>query len=338
MKAIASNLETALSTLTYHHVLSNVESDAASYIWEQPDVISFDELIISWNMQRPQLGEFLIHISVKIGEMWSPWSLYATWGSEGQKGGNVDPVRFPLRIKQDILEMVDGQKATGFRVRIEAKKGANLEKCYSIHVCASSIADISAKKTTVNSSINLKIPLISQMKLTHPRHQDMCSAASTTSVVSYLLNKNRIDPVFFALQARDEAFDFFGNWVLNTACASALLGKKWQCWVQRLTGFDEIYTRLKADIPVILSIKGPLPGSALPYNQGHLLVVKGYNHKDKKVLCMDPAFPENEKTDVSYDLKDFIEAWSRRQCIAYLFKKSDQNFSETQFNNSLSSQ
>lgn len=318
------DLETVLSSVTYHHYLSDLEPDLTSYIWQQSDVISFDELIVSWNVMRPQYGEFTISVSVEINEMWSPWFPYATWGSEGQKGGNVKATRFPLQIAQDIIEMVDGQKATGFRVRIEAKEGASLDEFYSIHACASSIADIIPDKAVhASASIDLKIPLISQMMLSHPRHRDMCSAASTSSVVSYLLHKNRIDPVSFALQARDEAFDIFGNWVLNAANASAVLGKKWHCWVQRLKGFNDIYARLSANIPVVVSVRGPLEGSALPYNQGHLLVVKGYHPKEKKVLCMDPAFPEDEATNVSYHLKDFMEAWSRRQCIAYLFEKTE---------------
>lgn len=322
-KNFNTNLDLALSTLTYHHYPSDMESGMTSYIWEQPDVISFDELIISWNAMRPQYGELKISISVKIHEIWSPWFLYATWGSSGQKGGNVDALRFPLQIKQDILEIVDGQKATGFRVRVEAHSEATMDEFYSIHVCASSIADVFPLKATIaNDSIDLKIPLISQMMLKHPRNSDMCSAASTSAVVSYLLNKNRIDPVLFALQARDEAFDIFGNWVLNTAHASTVLGKKWHCWVQRLNGFDEIYSCLEEKIPVVVSVKGPLPGGALAYNQGHLLVVKGYQHKNKQVLCMDPAFPKNEATNVCYDLKYFLEAWSRRHCIAYLFKNS----------------
>lgn len=339
VKDLNTSLETVQSTVTYHHYISDIESESTSYTWEQPDVISFDELIVSWNVMRPQYGEFHVSISVKIGEMWSPWFLYATWGSESQKGGDIKATRFPLEIQQDIVKMVDGQKATGFRIRIQAVSGAILDEFYSIHVCASSITDVYPEKNfNANYSIDLKIPLISQMILTHPRHRDMCSAASTSAVISYLLNKNRIDPVFFALKARDEAFDIFGNWVLNTAHASAVLGKKWHCWVQRLTGFEDIYTRLRASIPVVVSVKGPLPGSALPYNQGHLLVVKGYHHKEKKVLCMDPAFGDDESTNVSYDLKDFLEAWSRRQCIAYLFEKTDQNFSDTHFNKSLSSQ
>lgn len=317
-------LAIALPTITYHHSLSTVELNAPSYIWEEHDTMPFDELIISWNMMRPQYGEFKIQTSVKIANEWSPWFLYASWASNGQKGGNVSTGEHPIQIQQDLLQIVGGSKAEGFRILIEASEGALIEECYSIHACISSIADLFPESNAKNPyHIDLKVPLISQMMLPHPRHRDMCSAVATSSAISYLLNKNRIDPIFFALQARDEAFDVFGNWALNTAHASAVLGKNWQCWVQRLRGFDEIYAKLYAGIPVVVSVRGPLTGSASPYNQGHLLTVKGYLPKEKKVLCMDPAFPEDAATNVSYDLQDFMEAWSRRQYIAYVFQRQE---------------
>lgn len=306
-------------TVTYHHCLSKIEEELISYVWEQ-DSISFDELIVSWHALRPQHGLFVVSIAVKLNEGWSPLFQYALWGSEGQKGGDVNNVPFSLRIREDLLELLHGRKATGFRIYLEAKEGAHLKEFYSIHVCASVISEVFPDQAiTANRSIDLPVPLISQMQLKHPRYRDMCSAASTSAVVSYLLNLTSIDPVFFASQAYDEAFDIYGNWVLNTAHASTILGNKWRCWVQRLSGFDDIYARLKANIPVVVSVRGPLPGSALPYNQGHLLVVKGFQHKEKRVLCMDPAFSEDEKTHVSYDLQDFLQAWLRRRCIAYLF-------------------
>lgn len=303
-------------TFTYHH---SVKSNSVDYVWEQ-DSILFDELIVSWNTLRPQYGCFKIGIAVKINNVWSPSLPYAEWGNESQKGGNVYEPSLSLRIKEDILQL-SGNKATGFRVYVEVNEGACLEDFYSIHVCASTISEALPETTlSLNSSFDLPVPLISQMQLQHPHHMNMCSAASTSAAVSYLLNINRLDAVSFALQAHDDTSNIYGNWVLNMAQASAVLGEKWSCWAQRLTGFDVICDQLQAQLPVVVSLRGPLTGSALPYEQGHLVVVKGYSHEDKRVLCMDPAFAEDEKTAVSYDLHDFLQAWSRRQNIAYIFK------------------
>lgn len=315
-------LDSSFSTITYHHHLSFSLENSPSYTWEMTNASLFNELIISWNAQRPQYGELHFNISLKIQDQWTPYLPYAAWGSVGQKGSVAKADTFPITISQDLLEIGEGKKASGFRIQIEVCNGAQFADFYSLHACASVTGDFLPEAIASEESTELSIPLISQMKLIHPRNKDMCSAASTASLVSFLLQKNRIDPVCFAMQSHDEDSNIFGNWVLNVAYAWTILGRKWHCWVQRLKGFKDIQTQLKKNIPVVVSIKGPLSGSALTYSQGHLLVVKGYDHKQKKVLCMDPAFAADELTDVSYDLQDFIDAWARRGCIAYVFEAS----------------
>ncbi|MEI8365755.1 MAG: C39 family peptidase [Parachlamydiaceae bacterium] len=298
---------TSTPTKTYH-------SDTP--LWEESKTIPFDEMIISWNTLRPQQGSFEIMVSVNV-DGWTPWYSYASWGCHTQQGGNASPKDVPLKIQQDIISILNGNKASGFRIEIRALEGANLEDFYSVHACVSRIAELQMENTPLLRSIDLNVPLVSQMALPHPRCRDMCSPTSTSAVVSYLTN-NWVDPIVFAARARDEAFDIFGNWVLNTAEASGILGPNWCCSVQRLQKFDEIYQQLELGIPVIVSVKGPLLGSILPYNQGHLIVVKGYKAETNQVICMDPAFPCDEETNVSYYLTDFMHAWSRRQGVAYM--------------------
>lgn len=78
---------------------------------------------------------------------------------------------------------------------------------------------------------------------------------------------------------------------------------------------------MKQGTPVIVSVRGPLTGSARPYAKGHLLVVIGYDSLNQKVICMDPAFPKDSETHVSYGLSDFVQAWNRRGNVAYVFTK-----------------
>lgn len=313
-------IQSAAATEMYHHNLDITDKAAASYIWENRDSILFDELIISWNAMRPQYGGFTLSVSIKKGE-WSPWFSYAYWGSKGQWGGDVSSVDHSIEIKQDIISITNGEKASGFRVRIEAAEDAVLDEFYSLHACASKIDEFNPHDIIIaGPSIDLKVPLVSQMALQHLRKRDMCSPTSTSAAISYLLKKNRLDPISFALHSHDDMYDIFGNWVLNIAHASSVLGKGWRCWVQRLQGFNKLYKHLQEGTPVVVSIKGELPGSPLPYNYGHLVVVKGYRATDNHVLCMDPAYPDDEATNVSYKLNDFVDAWSRRKFIAYVFK------------------
>jgi hypothetical protein len=104
------------------------------------------------------------------------------------------------------------------------------------------------------------------------------------------------------------------------AQASTYLGKDWGLWVERLRGFQDLYERLLLNTPVIASVRGPLPGSAKPYLHGHLLVISGFDPERGEVLCMDPAFPTDEKTHIGYGLKDFLSAWKKRGNLAYIFQ------------------
>lgn len=304
----------------YHHCISaDVVGCPHVYVWEQDDIDPFDELIVSWNALRPTAGEFRLSIAVRVRSSdWSNWIFYAAWGCGTQSGSNAECSKIPFRVSQDTVELLNGANATGFRVRVEAC-GATLDDFYALHACASNRSKLAINTATIaDCDVKLKVPLISQMVLDHPRNLHMCSPTSTTSALGYL-NGQHSDPVSFALQAKDEAFDIFGNWVLNTAQAAMVLGRTWNCWVQRLQGFDDIFKQLTAKMPVVVSVKGPLCGSAQPYVQGHLMVVKGFDAQKRRVLCMDPAFRSPAETDVSYALDDFLEAWWRRGNVAYVF-------------------
>lgn len=305
----------------YHHHVESCDS-ACSYTWEQEACHPFNELIVSWNASRPSCGQYRFLIAVKT-ENWSDWFPYSVWEACSQSGGKAECTKIPLKINQDTVELLDGVAASAFCVRIEACDGAPLDQISSLHACTSVMDTYSESFECLSEPfeyLSLDVPSISQMMLDHPRGCHMCSPTSAAAVVSYLTGE-KVDVVEFALKARDHAFDIFGNWVLNTAQAADHLRGHYTCWVQRLSGFKDILEQLRTGMPVIVSVRGPLAGSAQEYRQGHLIVVKGYDAKQKRVLCMDPAFLSDDETDVGYGLEDFLSAWARRRNIAYLFAK-----------------
>jgi hypothetical protein len=248
--------------------------------------------------------------------------LYASWGTNGQSSFLTTTEEAPVRCYQDAVEIMEGKKANAFQVKILTEGDATLRSIYGLHVYTNSDRSKEVQKTNFSlDSIYLEVSGLSQMTLNHVRHTDLCSPTSTTAVTRYLSNDYTIDPLSFAQQSWDSGFDIFGNWVFNVVQASTHLGKTWDCWVERLHGFNDIHSHISQGTPVIVSVRGPLPGSAQPYAKGHLLAVIGYDSSNQKVICMDPAFSTDSETHVSYDLSDFIQAWNRRGNIAYVFKK-----------------
>lgn len=310
------------ATKHYSHSLRH-QADNSSYVWICEDTIPFHELLITWNALRPlSHGEFTIQFSLKIND-WTDWLPYAFWGYDTQGSHELKDASGRLLTCQDIIKVNYGQHATGFKIRVHSAGSAAIKDFFSLHAAVSRPDELFCSKTLIEfSTIALDVPHISQICLSHSRHRHLCSPTSTSAVVAYLL-KQSIDPLAFALKAHDKTFDIFGNWVLNAAHAATLLGNGWNCWVQYLNGFHEIYQRLRQNWPVVVSVRGPLPGSAEPYQQGHLMVVCGFDAKSGRVLCMDPAFPSDSATNVSYDLADFLEAWRRRNCVAYIFEEKE---------------
>lgn len=312
------------SKMFHHQVKVNAiqhEINAFEYIWKEELTDDFDEMIVSWNALRPIIGSYSFFISVKT-DHWSEWIPYAYWSHDRQHGSNSSSTDDHLRVFQDEVKIQNGAFASGFQVKIVASDGACFLDFYTLHVCITNTQKVIENVQTGRySTVDIEIPLISQMKIEHPRNRDLCASTSTTAVVNFLAFHKNIHPASFAEKAYDHAFDIFGNWVLNIAQASAILGSQWNCSVQRLHGFECIYERLCQGIPVVVSVLGPLTGSATPYSQGHLMAIKGYDAETQQILCMDPAFPSDRATNTSYSFNDFMAAWARRRYVAFIFEK-----------------
>ena len=298
-----------------------IHQTAIEQEFRQENLPPFNELMISWNADRPEKGKYLFYVSVKTND-WSPWLLYASWGSDGQTSYASNEKDAPARVYQDAVEVLAGNKATGFQIKIVSEDSAVLNRIHGLHIYMNSDKTQEAKQTIAYSSpVFLNVKGVSQMTLDHVRHTDLCSPTSTTAVVRYLSNNSEIDPINFAKRSWDSGFDIFGNWVFNVAQAAVELGPTWNCWVERLSGFDDIYQRLHRGTPVIVSVRGPLTGSAQAYRTGHLMAVIGFDSEQQKVITMDPAFPADAQTITFYDLSDFIQAWNRRGRVAYVYEK-----------------
>lgn len=300
-------------TELHHRFITPTERTSKIIEWKKSEVIPFQEILISWSGQRPTKGAYIISMSIYHHQKWSPWFPYAYWGCAEQHLYN-------LQANKDITAILNSTKATGFRIRVEAEEHANLKSFRALHV---SLTDLSQHQLSsalpLHSSRVLAVPPVSQIALNHSDSTRICSPTSTAAVASYLASVP-INPLIFAEQVRESFSKIYGVWVLNTAQAAHALGAPWCCYVSRCKNLQQVVDQLNKNRPVVVSIQGPIPGGARPYEGGHLLVIRGYDAINKKVLCMDPAFPEDDETYVAYDVNDFLTAWKRRQGLAYMFR------------------
>ncbi len=293
-------------------------------LFAKSDVLPFTQLIFSWNSERPKKGHFSFYVSARdaVTKQWYNWHKMMEWGDKRQityssthkNGTGYHHVR---------LEVPTGQKADAFKIKIMAQQGAKLSLIRNIYV---SVADYRRFKTEVGdkmihrlSSTQIhNIPRFSQMKLRHKDADRMCSPTSSSMLINSVCAPYAVKPLDFALAVYDHGLDTYGSWAFNTVHAYEICRDMFSFHVERLPSFHSLYAFLKRGVPVVVSVRGELPGAAKVYESGHLIVVIGYDAKKKKVLCHDPAFVSTSNVFNAYNIDDFLRAWEQSRRLAYI--------------------
>jgi hypothetical protein len=295
--------------------------EKSKLVFTRTELPPFTQMIFSWNAQMPSQGYFVFWAQARnvVTKQWYNWHKMIVWGvgiqqsffSDSLKGTTYHHVR---------LEIPEGAKADGIRIKIEAHDKATLTHLYALAVNISDFEKFESEDPLAFKSlptIRIRgIPSQSQMVLDHPKREVLCSPTSCSMVIGYFMKK--CDPIECAYGVYDAGLDAYGSWPFNTAYAFNKCDKKIFFHVCHLNSFKDLYAYLHKKIPIIVSVRGPLEGAPLPYQQGHLLVVVGWDHRRQRVVCHDPAFDSNEKVAVSYSLHSFLQAWERSKRLAYI--------------------
>ena len=123
-----------------------------------------------------------------------------------------------------------------------------------------------------------------------------------------------------ASQVLDPGWPGTGNWAFNVAFAGGHSGMR--AFVTRLNHLDELKSLLEHGMPIAASVsydllKGkPIKGS----NDGHLVVLVGFNEKGDPVFNDPAACPE---VTLSYPLDHFIKAWQSSRQTVYVIYPSE---------------
>lgn len=311
------------ATSLHTHEIPRLSREEKKYVWTVTDLDPFEELILSWNGERPLSGSYLFQTRLLIDGLWSPWLLYAVWEASLQYSFHEKTTLAPVRSFQDQVELLHGHKAAGFSIKVEAMGKADLSQLYRLYACITDFTSLKLiKPKWAPPSVGygpLPVLPLSQMALLHPRRLHLCSPASTTAVIRTLAQTLAIDPLSFSKAVYDAAFDIYGNWSFSIAQASVELGKNWHCFAARTRNITSLWKSLERGFSVVASVKGDLPGARASYANGHLLVIRGYDALNKNFLCMDPAFSLDKETLVAYPWEAFIRAWGNRYYLGYYF-------------------
>jgi len=311
-------------TWTYRKIIQQNELKSCKnneLLFSKLNVPAFSQLIFSWNALRPSIGYFSFAVQVRDmrTKRWGKWHHMIDWGTNAQKS-YLSPTDGHSKYVHVRLETEGEKRADAFRIKIMGKQGADIAL---LKLVAVSIADYGQfKPETVDACIALPsvvvkgVPKMSQFQVDHPESRRLCSPTSCSMVTGFLRGEY-IDPVDFADNVFDHGLEIFGSWPFNMAHAfEQCLGNNW-FFTARLNGFADIHKQLMHGIPVAVSIRGALEGAPKPYEDGHLLVVVGWNAQKKSVICHDPAFDSHHSVLKQYPVQSFIRAWECSRRLAY---------------------
>jgi len=295
-------------------------------ILKKTDIPNFTQLILSWNAFEPEFGhyEFFVQVRNAKTKKWYPWHKMIEWGNKRQCS-YLDSNHPESQYHYVRLEVLKGNYADALRVKVIPQKGANISLLKGVAITTANYQEFTSENLAhiyKLPSVYIKnVPTYSQFCLDHPKKDVICSPTSCSMVVNYFNKQNSIDPIAFADDVFDSGLNAYGSWPFNTAQAFLKCNGKVHFWVSRSNSFCELYAHLLQNMPVVVSVRGKINGAPKEYPHGHLLVVIGWDQKNKKVLCHDPAFSDPKEVFVSYPVKDFLTAWERSRRLIYLPEK-----------------
>jgi hypothetical protein len=298
--------------------------NVATFTKECPE---FTQLLVYWNGKMPKSGSWEIYAQVKYVETqkWSEKMLVMRW----QKKQNCSYLH---RSKDNKfknyhvrLELENQQLADAFKITILPKHNADLKALSLIGANTCNLKEFEKysqfdyKKLKSTETI-LRLPRMSQIATQHKDATRICSPTSLTMALNFL-SKIKLNPNQTADHVYDNCLDAYGSWQYNIAYASDILHDKYYVHLKRLQNFQEIIDSINKKLPVIVSVRGDITGAAKSYQNGHLIVVVGYDAQRKKVICHDPAWPKNNQVYRAYPIADFLKAWAKSHNLAYCFEK-----------------
>ena len=239
-------------------------------IFEKQKTPLFSQLIFSWNAFRPKKGHFSFFVQSRNAKtkQWGKWHLMFDWGQNIQKS-HFSNFQGDDKYMYVRLEVDKKQLADSFRIKILANNDAHLDKVKRFSVSVSNFNEFKHENSFVMnnfSSVHVKkVPKKSQLILKHERACHMCSPTASSIVVDYF-SKERHNPLSFAKNSLDHGLNIYGSWPFNVAHAFECCKGKVFFSVVRLNSFIDIYRQLKKDIPVVVSVRGSLPGALKEYN------------------------------------------------------------------------
>ncbi|HLJ31087.1 MAG TPA: C39 family peptidase [Candidatus Babeliales bacterium] len=306
--------------------VNNSNNNKKTLMFSRENVQPFTQLVFSWNAVRPLEGYFSFYVQVRDAatKKWGSWHHMVDWGADIQQSymSKSDGFSSYVHVR---LEVDSKKVADAFRIKMEPQKGAPLSLIKAYSVALSNFNTFKAESfqhINVPSVYVSDIPHLAQLMCEHEDKTRICSPVSCCMMVQYITGK-WYDPLAFAMGAYDNGLKVYGSWPCNMAHAFEQAGEKAYFFVRRMNSFADVHNQLSQGLPVVVSVRGDLPGALKPFPHGHLMVIVGWDNQTREVLCHDPAAETEDAVFKRYAVDAFLPAWERSHRLAYIAEVID---------------
>ena len=292
-------------------------STSGSVSGEVAGLGAFTELIPSWNALTPPGSSLSLEVRPAGG---ARFYSFGTWHSAAGRSSLNGQKDAGARIVTDTLKL--SAPATAFSYRLTLRGAASLSLlAFNTSDAKNRLAGAGQPGEQKLWNKLLDVPERSQM-LYKDGGEGWCSPTSTSMILAYYGLDFTVPQT--AAATFDSAYDGTGNWPFNAAYAAS---KGMRALITRLPNLRDAERYIAAGIPLGVSLgwkTGELPGAAVSFSDGHLMVLVGFDASGNPVLN-DPASPTDAGVRRSYPRAAFEKLWlSHSGGLAYLISKPGQ--------------
>ena len=294
------------------------ERAMGSFCWEKIECAPFDTLIPCWNGPDPGSERgYALFVSLLQKDTWSSWIPIA---EEGDREFGV-AVNYTLSSSAEMTKGAIRSKngpCTGFQILLLSwNSQPTTLTTLLVSTSDSSHRPPAGEIPQLTSVLLPNMPRISQIALRHSNYLELSLPTAMAAAVGQVMGKP-IDVLSFCNAARDPEFGSYESWLWNTAVASRTLEDGYNVYLECLPDLAALHTHLLNGFPVVVAVRGYLPGCSRPYRKDHMVCIYGYDADGQIVYAIDGGFPNPRASATTFPIAEFLKSWERagnRACI-----------------------
>ncbi|MFI5387618.1 MAG: C39 family peptidase [Fimbriimonadales bacterium] len=293
-------------------------SSGREYTWAPVDPgFDWDELVVSWNVKRPERSSIRFEARVLRPEGATNWYTMALWSIEGPRSSIQGQKDGDGQVLTDTLRVAKPGGKVELRAYMQTLDGAKSPKLSLVTLSFVSSA-FSPPDEPDRSAWGKTIEVYQRSQMSYPNGDILCSPTAVSMLMRHwsdVLRRPELDRDVPAVEAGaiDAGDPKTGNWPFSMAYAASL--DAFTAYVSRFSGISDLERWIVQGIPVACSVDYTLLQGKTGPKAGHFVVLIGFTAQGDPMFN-DPGWSKQVRQ--TYKRADFEKAWASSNRTVYL--------------------